>query len=831
MIRISSLLLALPMSLLLAAPAHPGEMQVKITVSEPAGVARKAEPATGGIPFKKGQVKDVKNLALFSASGTPIPAQFSRLAGYEDGSVQWALVDFVTDLPAGGKSEFVVKGGRATAPARPLTIKEAGGLISVDTGAARFTINSGRANYELLESVELGGGKIAGPGAIKMVEAGGKVFAAGKPTKVGWEYRGPMRATLRLDGANRSDDGKELIYYTVRLTFWAGNPLLRVRHKLRNSDAREGFDARIKQATVELNLGFKGNEQGKGDYWSASGDGKKGLLLVHRHAGGCFPGSSAYRRSGSRTLRRQSLEAGRATVFAIPPGDTPATGRGNRLYGYEATGKFFALADCAHKDTEIWFDFYAGTRTAAANGARAKALRSWLHALADPAWISETETMGYGKFGTLADEIATYKKWGWKGWDKKNKYPKMPHQPEAYVPKEVVHYESEADSAECYLLMYLRTGERGYLDWGQAWAEFGKTHYAYRTDGFAYKGHPRGPRSPSKGLKVGWYAPKGNTYGWSDSRSEYCHFYARGIFDSYCLTGDVDALEGGRDLVEEVAAWALPRYKPGSPIGTYGCRGFARGWLGVLRLAQLTRSAPDLKLANRLGAVVLKARDWDERGFIYWGTGASYIANKQLSPAKMPPKVKAYIKEKGISVSPKGIVTDKSGKKWPIRSDGGSWQQTTLQAATERYWRLTGNKEAKRRTGKMAEFAKKYQMSKKCEQVFYYTILDFPEYDRVYDPADWDDAHKNCPGPGAEHSGHYTRFLVGVFSRAYSATGDKSWLDWAKKAWNRGSKRGYESVKASAADNEVYKFAWHVAPKDDTALSTARVFFQVPRAK
>jgi hypothetical protein len=197
----------------------------------------------------------------------------------------------------------------------------------------------------------------------------------------------------------------------------------------------------------------------------------------------------------------------------------------------------------------------------------------------------------------------------------------------------------------------------------------------------------------------------------------------------------------------------------------------------------------------------------------------------------MLPKLKAYVEQKGTVLSPKGIVTDKAGKSWPLRSDGGSWQQTTLQAAMERFWRLSGREDVKKRVVRMAEFARDYQISKKCEQAFYYTILDFPEYDRVYDPAEWDDAHKNCPGPGAKHSGHYTRFLVGVFSRAYSITGEESWLDCAKKAWNRGSKRGYESTRQSAADDEVYRYAWHVAPKDDTALSTARMFYEVPRAK
>ncbi len=806
--------------------AAAGELAVKVTVAEPAGIARRAEPAVGGVPFKKGQVKDVSELALFTKGGQPVPAQFSRLAGYEDGSVQWALVDVPVNLPAGGKAEFVVKKGRAVPPGKPLVIRETGNTMTVDTGSAKFTVD--RTKLSLLESVELGGKKVAGPGSAQLIDPAGKVFKAGRPSKVSWEYKGPVRATLRLDGSYVDGTGKAFIFYTTRLTFFVGLSTVRVKHSLRNSLATAGFDAKIKEATLSLKLAVKGAEQGKGPNWAAVGDGKAGLLLAQRHAGGCFPGASTYRRARSKTLYKQSLSGGEATVFAVPPGNTPPTGGGRTLYGYDAAGKFFVLGDCAHKDTEMWLDFYAGARTAAANDSRQKALRSWLHALADPVWISETETMGYGKFGTLADEVATYKKWGWKGWDDESKHPKMPHQPDACVPYEQVHYESEADSAECLLLMYLRTGQRGYLDWGRAWAEFGKTHYAYRTDGFEYQGHTKRGRKGSKGLTISWRGPK--KYGWLDSRSEYCHFYGRGIFDYYCLTGDVDALEAGRDLVEQVAAWG-GRKKPGVAIGYWGCRGFARIWLGALRLAQLTREPKDRALADHMAKVVQKAKDWDPRGFIYWGSGPGYVATKNLAPDLLPPKLKEYMKKNGIKISKKGVVTAKDGSSWTVRSDGGTWQQVTMQSAMERYWRLSGSEVFKKRAVQMADFGRKYQISKKCQQAFYYTTLDFPEKNRVYDPGEWLDSHKNCPGPGAKHSGHYTRFFAGTFARAYSLTGDKEWLKWAKLAWNRGSKRGYQAVKPSAADDEVYRYAWHNAPKDDAVLSTARMFYEVPRAK
>jgi hypothetical protein len=151
--------------------------------------------------------------------------------------------------------------------------------------------------------------------------------------------------------------------------------------------------------------------------------------------------------------------------------------------------------------------------------------------------------------------------------------------------------------------------------------------------------------------------------------------------------------------------------------------------------------------------------------------------------------------------------------------------------ALERWHRLGGNDEAKRVALRMSEFARDYQTSRKCQYAFYYTILDFPEKDRVYDMADWDDTHRSCPGPGAVHDGHYTRFFPDVFARAYSLTRDPKWLELAKQAWNRGSKRGYRATALLAADDEVWKFAWHAAPKDDTILSTARMFYEVARGQ
>lgn len=788
--------------------ARGAEFSVRLTVTEPAGVEREGDPASGGFPFLKGQVRDPLELALFDDTGRVIPAQFSPLARYEDGSLQWALADFLADVPAGGQIGVTVRKGKTIPPSHVLEIKETDTTISVDTHSAQFTVSKTR--FGPLDSVVLGEKSVVGAGKAELANAEGRIFRAGAPSRVAWEYRGPLRATLRVDGPYVDDGGEVFVWYTTRLTFWSGVAAVRIEHSIRNSNPKEGNDAKLRFARISFPLGFEGQDQGSGVDWFGRGDGTLGCLLTCHHTGGCFPGGG--RKVGFYRIESQPKEL---TVYLIPEGGQgPGYGEGH-----------FALADCAHKDTELWLEFYKGTRDAKVNEARYRALLGKLHALADGAWISETETLGSGRFGTLNDEIETYKRWGWKGWDEPKKEPKAAPNPHAYVARELIHNESEADSAEGLLLQYVRTGQRGFFDEGESWARYYKTHYAYRTDGFEFS-----RTRPNKGLKVGWYGPQ--QYGWSDSRAEKCHFYGRGIFDYYCLTGDLDALEAGRDLLEQ-ARDAIADTKPGGAIGYYGVRGFARMWLTPIRAAQLSREAADREVADRFAEIVFKASDWDARGFVRWGAGPSYMASggKWLDPNKWPARVKEYMEKEGRTLSPRGEVICKDGTKWSVTSDGGTWQQAALGMALERYYQLTGSTQARQLAIRMAEFARDYQISRKCGYAFYYTILDFPDKGKVYDLAEWTDEHANCPGPGAKHDGHYTRFFPDVFARAYSLTGEKQWLELAQQAWNRGSKRGYQTDRPSAADDEVFKFAWHVPPKDDCVLTTVRMFYEVPRAK
>ena len=796
------------------------ELAVKVTVAEPAGVERKFEPASGGVPFKKGQVKDVSELALFDKDGKPVPAQFSRLAPYEDGSVQWALLDVLVDVAAGGKAEFTVKKGQAAAPAKPLKIEEAGGKITVDTGAARFTVNA--TGFNLLESVEIGGAKVAGPGAVEVADEGGKVMSAGKPYNASWEYKGPVRATLRVDGTWLAGGDKEFLRYTTRLTFFAGSKSVRVDHSLRNSNPKEGNDVKMKWAAVSLKLAAGGDGQGQGANWAACGNADTGLLITQRHTGGCFPG-------GGKDARYK-LKAGgdAAAVWAVPEGT-----EGKDIYGY---GKdFFALADTTHKDTEAWFEFYTGGRDAAANGTRAKALVSKLHALADPVWISETGGMGYGQFGTLADEIATYKKWGWKGAEDEGKMDKVhrAHNPDEYVGGVSTHNDSESDNAELGLLMYLRTGERGWLDYGESWARYYKSHAARRTDGFVYDGfrHTRSAASaqskrPCNGEKFGWYGPK--VYNWSDTRFCMCHTFSNGMFDYYCLTGDVDALEGGLDQAEMAAiTYTDSKNAPGTVLSLG--RAWGRQMKAVVRAYQATREEKWKKSMDYFMQRHLQApnRNAGDTGLFLSTYKAAGFFMKEIE--NMSPKLKKYCDDNGITwKSEKALLTiTKGGDSLNLTKSPQSFEFAACAEAVARCAEVTGDPEMKKLVVDLGRGARDVYWSKTSDNHgLKSAFVGFPRKDKPYDPDEWAD------GP-QKKSGYHARFVTDILARAYSHSGDKEFLEAARRVWNRGSKWGYWTTEPNCPDDEVNVFASTRPPNADKVdiRNCSRLFYEVPRAK
>lgn len=69
--------------------------RVPLLVAEDEGVARIAEPVSGGIPLPRGAVRDPAELVVLDPAGSPVPCQAHQLGiGWPDGSLKWVLIQF-----------------------------------------------------------------------------------------------------------------------------------------------------------------------------------------------------------------------------------------------------------------------------------------------------------------------------------------------------------------------------------------------------------------------------------------------------------------------------------------------------------------------------------------------------------------------------------------------------------------------------------------------------------------------------------------------------------------------------------------------------------------
>jgi hypothetical protein len=129
---ILALILALPAASALGAEGLAG-LNVPLTIHEVAGVERKGDICSTGVPLPCGLLKEPRGIAVFSPGGRPVPAQFRVLErwrekglGKGDLSVKWLLVTFLADVPKGGKAIYHLKAGKNPAPPKPVKVEKTG---------------------------------------------------------------------------------------------------------------------------------------------------------------------------------------------------------------------------------------------------------------------------------------------------------------------------------------------------------------------------------------------------------------------------------------------------------------------------------------------------------------------------------------------------------------------------------------------------------------------------------------------------------------------------------------------------------------------------------
>ena len=231
-------LLILAIGFLLCSTRGAKGLEIPLYIDETAGVERRGEPVTTGVPLEQGAIQNTDRLTVRTSAGEAVPAQFRTLSRWPDGSLKWVLVDFQADVEAGGKVVYVLNDfdARAVHP-EGIEVSETEDEIAVVSGETSFSIS--KEKFALISSLALGGVSVMGQGlgALIFPVAGEAVGTdALPPDEIAVEEAGPLRTVIKVSG-RFGLLSKGRVEYICRITAYAGQPLVKIRFWLRNTGA------------------------------------------------------------------------------------------------------------------------------------------------------------------------------------------------------------------------------------------------------------------------------------------------------------------------------------------------------------------------------------------------------------------------------------------------------------------------------------------------------------------------------------------------------------------------------------------------------------------
>jgi hypothetical protein len=329
-----------------------------LTVRETAGVARTSEIVRSGVPVPRSlNVLDPSALTVVDSTNAPVPAEFQVLArwnaGRQDASapIQWLLVTFPATVAAHGSATYrmVTDGSAGPNPSPPVAVSltQNGSQITVDTGAATFTLG-GNAGALFDEIRRANGTRLVSGSTLTAVVNGAE---ANHPAtrRVTIEHAGPLSAIVVVEGAyDMAPVGGGGLSSLRRYVFTAGSPTATVRHVVNWEGDRCGAKGvlvcngspnavRIERVRDALNLDMAG---------------PLSVTTV-----GSFPASAVQgtASAGQTAWVRQQLRASRAAPVTFDlnvPGTSGTTGQkadGGTLAVSSAAGAVAVALDHMHR--------------------------------------------------------------------------------------------------------------------------------------------------------------------------------------------------------------------------------------------------------------------------------------------------------------------------------------------------------------------------------------------------------------------------------------------------------------------------------------------------
>jgi len=215
---------------------------VTLTMTERAGVERRAEWITIGVPLPKGLVKSPDELYL-RQNGRTVPCEvLAANKWWVDGTLRWVHLIFQSDCPANGNALVTLAGASAAPPPKDLvTVTDKPDRFVVDTGAITFEVR--KKGFNIIDVVKIQDEVIINShnrGLYVLVEENEYCAALDQDVTVTLEEKGPLHVVLRATGSFKNSKGQRKFDFDCRLYACAGSQEVRVVVTLIN---RQGKDA------------------------------------------------------------------------------------------------------------------------------------------------------------------------------------------------------------------------------------------------------------------------------------------------------------------------------------------------------------------------------------------------------------------------------------------------------------------------------------------------------------------------------------------------------------------------------------------------------------
>jgi len=202
-------------------------------------LSRTSQPISIGFPFAVGALFPDTKLAILYKDGQLISCQISPLTFWHDGSIKWAMIDFILDITSNETLQLTLTDkfpneGRSSQQGK-IKLLENGKQLEVNTGINTFTIGTSQGELLSILSFELSK-KVCD---VQLTNSEGKKYKAViDDVCIDLDEGATHRKTLTINGSFIDEnENKSKLKFESTLTFFANTSYIKIDLTLHNPEA------------------------------------------------------------------------------------------------------------------------------------------------------------------------------------------------------------------------------------------------------------------------------------------------------------------------------------------------------------------------------------------------------------------------------------------------------------------------------------------------------------------------------------------------------------------------------------------------------------------